>query len=208
MQADDSIAFASEAAFQKLAARLDAAAGAGASAAAGPRGALGQRRQYLVALRASAAWGALAGAAGAFGAGAGRYVTLTTPSAATAGGAQVRVVFAPNLTLSELERLLHSIDAYISDGPTEAGVFTLTLSRRGATLRRRSPGASPQLRADANVRFAEPVGTRPRSRDCDARSGQSCLCIALSGLRGIRCASARAAAAGARCAPSRRSSSS
>jgi len=79
---------------------------------------------------------------------------------AAVGGAQLRVVFSPDLTLSELERLLHSIDASISSGPTEAGVFTLTL---GAG--RSSAGEVAQrlaaLRADANVRFAEPVVAPP-----------------------------------------------
>lgn len=159
MQADDSIAFASEAAFQKLAARLDAAPAPARPPAQVPAVRWLIAASILVAL-GLAAWGGWMVRQAPFGAGAARYVTLTTPSAATAGGAQLRVVFASNLTLSELERLLHSIDAYISDGPTEAGVFTLTLSP-GRDSAVAVAQRLAQLRADANVRFAEPVTSAP-----------------------------------------------
>jgi hypothetical protein len=76
------------------------------------------------------------------------------------GEAQLRVVFTPNLTLSELESLLHSIDAYISAGPTEAGVFTLTLAP-GRNSSAEVAQRLAALRADANVRFAEPVMAAP-----------------------------------------------
>jgi len=160
MQADDSIAFASEAAFQKLAGRLDTLPAAVLPPAHTPA------VRWLVAASIFVALG-LAGWAGWGGwtlrqtpGVAAPYVTLTAPQAATAGGAQLRVVFSSNLTLAELERLLRSIDAYISAGPTEAGVFTLTLSPG-----RDSAAAVAQrlaaLRADANVRFAEPVTSAP-----------------------------------------------
>jgi hypothetical protein len=154
MQADDSIAFASEASFQKLAARLHAepvvprvAAAARWVAAAG-----------LVAALGLVAWGGWMlqrppgrGAAGA-------YLTLTSAPASVANGARLRVVFTPDLTVDELQRLLHSVDAYISDGPTEAGAFTLTLAG-GQDTPAEVARRLAVLRADASVRFAEPVAT-------------------------------------------------
>jgi hypothetical protein len=74
--------------------------------------------------------------------------------------AQLRVVFAADLTLSELARLLHSIDANIIAGPTEAGVYTLgfgpSLDTPAQVARRLA-----LLRANDNVRFAEPVAAAP-----------------------------------------------
>jgi len=154
MQPTDSIAFASEASFQKLAARLDAAPARARSkpahrwlAAASVLGTLGL-----------AGWGAWT--LEHTSASAAPYVTLTTPASVAAGGAQLRVVFAPNLTLSDLARLLHSIDAYISDGPTEAGVYTLNLAP-GRDSAADVAERLAVLRGDANVRFAEPVASAP-----------------------------------------------
>jgi hypothetical protein len=155
MQADDSIAFASEAAFQKLATRLDAASKIERTsprlrsyAAAGVLAALG--------LAAWGAWSLHRAPASAIAA----YRTLTAPAPLGAAGAQVRVVFTPNLPLGELARLLHSIDANITDGPTEAGVYTL-----GFGPSRTSPAQVARrlalLRANDNVRFAEPVMAAP-----------------------------------------------
>jgi anti-sigma factor RsiW len=156
MQADGSVAFASEAAFQKLAARLDAAP---APARAHPT-VRWLAAASVVAALGLAAWGGWLLERTPASATAAAYRTLTAPAPVAAGGAQLRVVFTPNLTLSELERLLHSIGAYISDGPTEAGVFTLTLdpqpSSSAAVAQRLAA-----LRADANVRFAEPVVAAP-----------------------------------------------
>ena len=153
MQADDSIAFASEASFQKLAARLDAEA-------AEPRVAVAARwlaAAALVVALGVAAWG---GWMLQRPPGRGAYLTLTAAPAAALDGTRLRVVFTPDLTVDELQRLLHSVDAYISDGPTEAGVFTLTLAggqKSSADVARRLA----VLRADASVRFAEPVAAAP-----------------------------------------------
>ena len=156
MQADGSIAFASEAAFQKLAARLDAAP----APASAPPTVRWLAAASVIATLGLAAWGGWLLERSPGSPSAAAYRTLTAPAPLAAGGAQLRVVFTPNLTLRELERLLHSIDAYISDGPTEAGVFTLTLDPG-----RSSPAAVAQrltaLRADASVRFAEPVIAAP-----------------------------------------------
>jgi hypothetical protein len=149
MQAEDSIAFASEASFQKLAARLDAA-----PELARARPAL-QRFAAAAALAALAAWGGWTAHRTPAGAAA-PYLTLTSPAPVGGGGAQLRVVFAPDLTLHELARLLHSIDANITDGPTEAGVYTLGF---GPSLNSSAQVAQrlALLRANDSVRFAEPV---------------------------------------------------
>lgn len=156
MQAEDSIAFASEASFQKLAARLDAAAPA-------PRlraGARWMAAASIVGALGLAAWGGWVLPHPPSGAGDALYRTLTARAPLVQGGPQLRVVFAPNLTVTELEQLLRSIDASISSGPSEAGVFTLTLAQT------RDPAAQlaqslAALRADASVRFAEPVMAAP-----------------------------------------------
>ena len=156
MQPDNTIAFASEASFQKLATRLDANEHLRRTdpsvrwvAAAGIFAALG--------LAAWAAWtvqhtsGSVAAAP---------YQTLTTPRSAPVAGSQVRVVFTPNLSVNELARLLHSLDAHISDGPTEAGVYTLSFAPNDNAAAGVAAGLAA-LRSDPNVRFAEPVMDTP-----------------------------------------------
>jgi Putative zinc-finger len=147
LQAEDSIAFASEASFQKLAARLDAAPERARPAL--------QRFAAAAALAALAAWGGWTAHRTPAGAAA-SYLTLTSPAPVGGGGAQLRAVFAPDLTLHELARLLHSIDANITDGPTEAGVYTLGF---GPSLNSSAQVAQrlALLRANDSVRFAEPV---------------------------------------------------
>jgi hypothetical protein len=88
------------------------------------------------------------------------YLTLTSPAPVGGASAKLRVVFTPDLTLSELARLLHSIDANITDGPTEAGVYTLGF---GASLDSSAQIAQrlARLRASDGVRFAEPITTAP-----------------------------------------------
>lgn len=153
MQADDNIAFASEAAFQKLAARLDAA----------PRRSHAPAARWLIAASLLVALGLAAWGERSWQrtpGGAAPYLTLTTPAAAGAAGAQLRVVFTANLTLADLARLLQSIDAHVSDGPTEAGVFTLTLAPSRSSAVQVAQRLAI-LRADAHVRFAEPVAGAP-----------------------------------------------
>jgi Putative zinc-finger len=155
MQADDSIAFASEASFQKLATRLDAASKLERTSS--------KLRSYaaasVLAALGLAAWGAWS-VHRAPASTTAAYRTLTSPAQVGGAGAQVRVVFTPNLTLNELARLLHSIDANITGGPTEAGVYTLgfgpSLNSSAQVARRLA-----LLRANDNVRFAEPVTAAP-----------------------------------------------
>lgn len=156
MQAEDTIAFASEAAYQKLAARLDAAP---ARSRTRPDARWFAAASVLAAL-GLAAWGAWTLQRMPGTAAVASYLTLTSPAAGASGVAQVRVVFTSDLSLSELERLMHSIDAHISDGPTEAGVFTLTLAP-GRSSVAEAAASLAALRADPNVRFAEPVVSAP-----------------------------------------------
>lgn len=84
-----------------------------------------------------------------------RFTTLTT-QAAIARGPVIRVVFAGNVALDDMNRVLRSIDAQIIAGPSEAGVYTLGLAADTAG----NSGvdkAIAQLRADSRVMFAEPA---------------------------------------------------
>lgn len=84
-----------------------------------------------------------------------RFTTLTTP-AAVARGPVIRVVFAGNVALDDMNRVLRSIDAQIIAGPSEAGVYTLGLAA-GAAGKSGVDKAIAQLRADSRVMFAEPA---------------------------------------------------
>ena len=80
------------------------------------------------------------------------YYTVTSATPQPTGAA-VRAVFAPNVTLSDLQRLLDDAHLKIVAGPTEAGVYSLAMT-----------GSAPvewslqRLRAHEAVRFAESIG--------------------------------------------------
>ena len=79
------------------------------------------------------------------------YYTVTTTAPQPANTA-VRAVFAPTVTLSELQELLDDAHLKIVSGPTEAGVYSLAMSGSPSvdwSLRR--------LRGHEVVRFAESV---------------------------------------------------
>jgi len=79
------------------------------------------------------------------------YTVSSTPSPHPE--AVVRAVFAPNLTVAELQALLDDAHLRIVAGPTEAGVYSLAADASPSTdwsLRR--------LRAHDTVRFAEAIG--------------------------------------------------
>ena len=85
-----------------------------------------------------------------------RYIALApTPMAHEP---VVRVVFAGNVALDDMNRLLRSIDAQIIAGPSEAGVYTLGLSASSSD-KSSADHAAAQLRADNRVMFAEVVVT-------------------------------------------------
>jgi len=77
------------------------------------------------------------------------YHTVTT-EAAQHPGEVIRAVFAPTATLSELQAILNDAHLEIVSGPTEAGVYSLSMTGPQSidwSLRR--------LRAHDSVRFAE-----------------------------------------------------
>ncbi len=80
------------------------------------------------------------------------YYTVTA-AAAPQAGAVIRAVFAPTVTLSELQSLLDDAHLRIVSGPTEAGVYALAMSGPQSidwSLRK--------LRGHDTVRFAESIG--------------------------------------------------
>jgi hypothetical protein len=82
-----------------------------------------------------------------------RFTTLTTATA-VAHGPVIRVVFAADTALADVNQVLRSIDAQIVAGPSEAGVYTLGLSAEdaaGANVEQ----AMARLRADSRIMFAE-----------------------------------------------------
>jgi anti-sigma factor RsiW len=79
------------------------------------------------------------------------YYTVTTTAPQPANTA-IRAVFAPTVTLSQLQELLDDAHLKIVSGPTEAGVYSLAMSGSPSvdwSLRR--------LRGHEAVRFAETV---------------------------------------------------
>jgi anti-sigma factor RsiW len=155
---DDSVAFTSEAAYRRLAARIDSSP---------LRGSRDSRR--VIGLLAAAlavesvalvAWGAwtFTAASSANSTTDARYVTLSSPAkvaAPAAGESQVRVVFAPQSTLEDVQGLLRSVSAHVVDGPTEGGVYTLAWS--GSSDPDQSSRRMETLRGSSLVRLAEPV---------------------------------------------------
>ena len=87
---------------------------------------------------------------------AGRYNVLTTPTATVMHGPVIRVVFAGDVAVDDMNRVLRAIDAQIIAGPSEAGVYTLGLAA-GAADKSGVEKAIAQLRADGRVMFAEPA---------------------------------------------------
>ncbi len=83
------------------------------------------------------------------------YYTVTAPMAQHPG-AVIRAVFAPTVTLSELQGLLDDAHLRIVAGPTEAGVYSLAM-----TAPQSIDWSLGQLRGHASVRFAEALGPAP-----------------------------------------------
>lgn len=85
------------------------------------------------------------------------YETRTASDAAI-NRPVIRVVFAGDVALDDVNRMLRSIDAQVIAGPSEAGVYTLGLA--AATQDESEVNqALAHLRADSHVRFAERVAT-------------------------------------------------
>ena len=90
----------------------------------------------------------------------GRYVVRTAPTEAVTRMPAIRVVFAGDVALNDMNRVLRSIDAQIISGPSEAGVYTLGLAA-GAADKSDVEKAIAQLRADGHVMFAERTPEAP-----------------------------------------------
>jgi hypothetical protein len=82
-----------------------------------------------------------------------RFIGLVSQATVVPEGPVLRVVFADNVSVGEVNQLLREIGAQVVSGPSEdAGVYTLALRERG----RQDPAAAlARLRADAHVIFAE-----------------------------------------------------
>ncbi len=80
-----------------------------------------------------------------------RFTTLSAPAPELAPGAHVRVVFAPTMSIKELQALLDSLRATVAAGPSSAGVYTLAVAGGNET----AAAALRQLRASSQVLFAE-----------------------------------------------------
>jgi Putative zinc-finger len=81
------------------------------------------------------------------------YQTVSSPAPA-AGVASIRAVFAPDMTLGELQALLERAHLRIVNGPSPDGVYTLATSAISDDPRQ----ALLTLRAHPAARFAEPIG--------------------------------------------------
>lgn len=150
MRGSDEVIAAPSASWQKLLAQLDQQP---AAAVAKP-GRI--KRPWLVA----ALWlqlVAIAALAGALFRSAAppqpEYVTLTTPQASDRRAA-VRVVFAPNAELENINRMLRGVECDIVAGPSEAGVYTLA-TKTGTDVSM----IIATLREHSEVLFAEPSAT-------------------------------------------------
>lgn len=80
------------------------------------------------------------------------YETVSSPVAAS-GTASVRAVFAPDMTLGELQALLERAHLRIVNGPTPEGVFSLATTTAEDDPRQ----ALMTVRAHPAARFAEPI---------------------------------------------------
>jgi anti-sigma factor RsiW len=92
-----------------------------------------------------------------------RFTTLTSPdpgvpNSAMTSGAILRVVFKPETPAGQMQSLLHSVNAQVVSGPTEAGVYTLRLQRKPGE----ADAALAQIRSDGSVIFAEQIAVESK----------------------------------------------
>lgn len=88
------------------------------------------------------------------------YRTVSSPAAITAAPS-VRAVFAPDMTLGELQALLERASLRIVSGPTAEGVYTLAATQASAAAD--VSRALALLRSHPATRFAEPIGPTTRA---------------------------------------------
>lgn len=89
--------------------------------------------------------------------GTGSYVTVTD-GATERKDAVLRIVFAPDVAVNEMNALLRKEHLIVVNGPTPAGVYTLATTKAPADLPSGVQQTLEALRAHPGVRFAEPVG--------------------------------------------------
>jgi len=82
------------------------------------------------------------------------FRTVTDVPAPVAGGAAVRLVFAPDTQIDSMAEVLGRYGLQIVSGPGQAGVFTAALP---ATARTTPASVAASLANDPHIRFAEPV---------------------------------------------------
>ena len=75
------------------------------------------------------------------------------------GQAQVRVVFAEDITEREIRGLLGGVQGKIVDGPSAIGAYTVEVPLPASAADRMAP-VLDVLRADSKVRLAEPIRSR------------------------------------------------
>jgi hypothetical protein len=86
------------------------------------------------------------------------YRTLSAPEAVVPA-ATIRVVFAPGLTMAQLQAVLAAARLQVRAGPNEVGVWTL--GPAGDSNRSATEAALRELRANSQVRFAEALASAP-----------------------------------------------
>jgi hypothetical protein len=86
------------------------------------------------------------------------YRTLSAPEGAPQA-ATIRVVFAPEATLAQVQAMLAAARLQVRAGPSDVGVWTLGPARD--SNRAATEAALRELRASSEVRFAEALAGAP-----------------------------------------------
>jgi hypothetical protein len=86
------------------------------------------------------------------------YRTLSAPEAAPQV-ATIRVVFAPEVTMAQVQAMLAAARLQVRAGPSDVGVWTLGPARD--SNRAETEAALRELRASSEVRFAEALTGAP-----------------------------------------------
>ena len=84
------------------------------------------------------------------------YRTLGQPAQLEPAGA-IRVVPAPGMKLADWNKLLHDLGLRVVDGPNDLGAYAVMPGRTASS----SASALRRLRADRDIRLAEPVDNTP-----------------------------------------------
>jgi anti-sigma factor RsiW len=163
MAADQGVEKLPTAGLLRLRQRMDALEAQGPLAerakSSAPRELRPWRRPRALAAAAAAAVGAFAIGATLLWEGSAQrdsdYYTVTSASPQPPG-VMIRAVFAPQITLSQLQAFLDDAGLKIIAGPTEAGVYSLAMTSPHPV-----EWSLARLRAHEAVRFAEAVGTAP-----------------------------------------------